>query len=341
MLQCGGRLYETCDRHFRGPIILTLLLAQAITTPLVIPHEPYVPETSPEVEAVLQRVVAQNDPRALRELKPLADAGDESALALIGEINLGGLFGQARNPQVACNYVARVKSGRPDALHNLANCFQFGEGMSRDLVRPRALYRRAAEGGFRQSICAYGNMLVSGEGGPADIPEGLRLCRYSAVAGDPNAQTDYGGYLLAGVGGERNPVTARFMFAQAVQKKQRNAAFLLAQIHQRGDGVEPSEARAREFYTKAYEWGRPDPAHQVALSHVRTGYSQNDGQTYVTASELEKAVEWLSISAQVHPDQAIRNQAAELTRNLDVLIKAAKASDAAQSAADGASPKGS
>ncbi|MEM7703777.1 MAG: tetratricopeptide repeat protein [Pseudomonadota bacterium] len=310
----------------KGPIILAILLAQAIGSPLVIPDEAYAPRTSPEVAAVLGRVVDQNDLRALGELKPLADAGDESAMALIGEINMGGLFGQARNPVVACSYFARITSGRADALHNMANCHQFGVGVPKDVPKARALYRRAAAAGFRQSICAYGNMLIRGEGGPSDVAEGLRLCRIAAVGGDANAQTDYGGHLLSGVVGERDPKTARLMFEQAVTQRQRNAAFLLAQIYQTGDGVEANEPQAREWYAKAYEWGRPDAAHQVALSHIRTGYGKQDGQTLVIATELAKAIEWLTISQQVHPDPAMRDQAVQLTQNLQVLIDAATAS---------------
>ncbi|MEM7689193.1 MAG: tetratricopeptide repeat protein [Pseudomonadota bacterium] len=303
-------------------MIFTLLLAQAITTRLAIPDEAYTPQVSAEVRAIVARVTNEGQPQALAELKPLADAGDESAIALIGEINLGGLFGQARNPAVGCRYVERLQSGRPDGLHNLANCYQFGWGRAKDLPRARALYRRAAEGGFRPSICAYGNMLIAGEGGPVDTAEGLRLCRYSALAGDPNAQTDYGGHLLTGVGGARDPVNARLMFEEAVQQKQRNAAFLLAQIYEKGDGIAADTGRAIKWYTKAHEWGRPDAAHQVALLYVRRGYSQKDGETFVSAQELLKAVEWFTISSQNHPDPAIRDRARELIDNLGVLLKA-------------------
>lgn len=278
--------------------------------------------------AIVNRVVSEGDQRALQELKPLAEGGDESAMALIGEINIGGLFGQARNPAVGCKYVARIKDKRPDALHNMAHCFEFGAGRRQDLAKARALYRQAAAGGFRQSICAYGTMLVKGQGGPKDIAEGMRLCRLSAVAGDANAQTDYGGFLLTGVGGARDPETARFMFEQAVQQNQSNAAFLLAQIYYRGDGVEASDERALEWFAKAHEWGRPDAAHQAGLVHVKRGYSQRDGETFVMAQELEKAVRWLAISAQVSPDPAMRAQAVELNKNLEVLIQAARASQA-------------
>ena len=312
----------------KGLIIFTLLLVQSALA-ITIPETPYVPAVSEAVRAIVQRVTSGEEPKALAELKPLADAGDESATALIAEINIIGLFGQAVNPEVGCNYAARIANARPDALHNLANCFQFGSGRPKDPVRARALYRRAAEGGFRRSLCAYGNMLIAGEGGPQDAGEGMRLCRFAAVEGDANAQTDYGGYLLTGVGGERNPTTARFMLEQAVQQKQRNAAFLLGQIYQKGDGVEASEAQARGWYVKSHEWGRPDAAHQAALSYVRSGYITKGDQTFVKAPDLEQAVRWFTVSSQTHPDPAERARAAELIENLKVLIEAARQSEAA------------
>ncbi|MEL6237422.1 MAG: tetratricopeptide repeat protein [Pseudomonadota bacterium] len=294
-----------------------------MVAPIEIPDDAYVSETSSSVAAILESDYPEGDEKIIRDLERLADKGDDSALELLGEAFAFGVLGAERDPVRACDYFARLDGRRPDGLHNMANCFEFGAGRPKDLAKARALYRSAAQAGWRQSICAYGNMLIKGEGGPEDQAEGLRLCQLSAVAGDANAQTDYDGYLLMGIGTERDPMTARFMFEQAVVEKQRNAAFLLAQIHQKGDGVPANEEEARKWFEHAYEWGRPDAAFQVGLIYARRGYIEEEHKTYLRPDDLEKARDWFAVTIESDPNPDTRETAQGLSDNLQVLIESA------------------
>ncbi|MEM8724346.1 MAG: tetratricopeptide repeat protein [Pseudomonadota bacterium] len=288
------------------------------------PEEFYVPAVSEETRAALTEAEGAPVEETIRKLETLAEQGDDSAFELLGEMFNGGLGSFPRDAKRACDYFEQIGDRRADGLHNQATCYYAGDGRKRDLAKARELYLKAAEAGWRSSFCAYGNMLIAGEGGPTDQSEGVRLCRMSAVAGDPDAQTDYGGYLLMGVGVERDPVTARFMLEQAGVQKQRNAAFLLGQIYQKGDGVEASSEMSREWFERAYEWGRPGAAFEVALNYARRGFRKEGENMFANADLLRTAIQWFEIAAEQDPDPGKREQAIDLIENTKKLIIASE-----------------
>lgn len=282
----------------------------------------YQPESSEAVLAVWQEYGGDNPKATLEGLESLATQGDEAAIALLGEIYSFGLIGVARDRKRACDLFEQVQSDRPDVLHQVATCYYDNIGRNRDLEKSRSLYARAAEGRFRQSLCAYGNMLIRGEGGPKNEVQGLELCKEAAIAGDRQAQTDYGGYLLMGVGVEPDPVSARFILQQAAEQEQANVAFLLGQIHTKGDGTAVDHKLATEWFEKAYEYGRPDAAFQAAMSHTRQGFQQDGEQISGNPELLRKAVTWFEVAAERDPDASRRANAGKMIENVSVLIAA-------------------
>lgn len=283
-----------------------------------------------EVSAAVREVAVQAETlppdQLIGQLAALAANGDDSALELLGEAFWGGLFGITPDIGRACTYFERLGDRRPDGLHNRATCRYFGEGMAQDLPEARRLYRLAADGGWQQALCAYGNMLVRGEGGPADPAEGVRLCRIAAAAGDRDAQTDYGGYLLTGTGVERDPVGARFVLEQAAAQQQANAAFLLAQIHVKGDGIAASPAEAQRWFAKAWAWGRAEAAFETARQFMRQGYRNDDaGNVSVSPALLLEAIMWLRRASERDPDENRRSEAGKLIPDLERLAASGSA----------------
>ncbi|MFL0355188.1 tetratricopeptide repeat protein [Erythrobacter sp. GH1-10] len=291
-----------------------------------VPAEFYEQEYSGDTQAAISDH-ANEDAKALTvALERLGEQGDASAYEALGEIYSGGAFGVKRDPVRGCDYFELVGARRADALHNLATCYYSGNGRRQDLAKAREFYVQAAEAGWRMSFCAYGNMLVRGEGGPVDAEEGIHLCRMTAVLGDADAQTDYGTYLLTGNGVERDPVAARFMLEQAAAQQQRNAAFLLGQIHTKGDGTPTDHRLAADWFVQAYEWGRSDAALEAARSFLRRGYIENDdGSATVKPELLGDALEWsrIALSAEANGSER-QEQAVELEKLLIRLIDAAE-----------------
>lgn len=300
-------------------VVLSLLLQADAPLPAA-----YESEVSAEVRAVLAQVDDAASAAQIARLEALAEHGDDSALELLGEMFSRGLFGLAPDAPRACAYFERLGERRPDGLHNRATCRYDGRAMAQDWPEARRLYRLAADGGWRQALCAYGNMLVRGEGGPADPAEGVRLCRMAAAAGNRDAQTDYGGYLLMGIGSDRDPVGARFVLEQAAAQRQANAAFLLAQIHMKGDGVDASPAEAQRWFAKAWEWGRADAAFETARQLMRQGYRTDAaGEISISPALLKEAIGWLRLARERDPDASRRRDADRLIPDLERLIAAA------------------
>lgn len=283
----------------------------------------YTPDASEQVQAILLELDQIETEDLLEQLESLAQQGDDSSAELLGEIHSFGLFGITRNRALACDYFERVSDRRPDGLHNRATCHFDGEGREQDFEKARNLYRLAAQGGWHQAWCAYGNMLIHGQGGPTDIPEGLRLCRMAAAAGDRDAQTDLGGYFLMGVGMERDPVAARFMLEQAASQEQANAAFLLGQIHEKGDGTPVDNAAAGEWFEKAYEWGRGDAAFRAGSALARRGFRMEGEEMFINEPLMREAIEWFALAERFDPDADTRAKASEMIASGSRLIAAA------------------
>ncbi|MEG3181454.1 tetratricopeptide repeat protein [Sphingomonas sp. LT1P40] len=250
-----------------------------------------------------------------KRLAALADRGDLSAAQALGEMAQQGALGVPRNLPMACDWYERGSALRGDSTHNLALCFETGNGRPQDMVRARTLYQAAAAKGWVQAKCALGTMLVAGRGGAVDAARGVALCREAAEAGNANAQTDYGGFLLTGKGIARDPVEARKWLTAAAERKQANAAFLLAQIHMKGDGTPRDPAQAERWWRVAYEGGRADAA--IHVSNAIYARIAPDGETIADRSLIPEWMRWVRIAATEEPDPALRAKWQEMLRSLE------------------------
>ncbi len=303
--------------------ISTLAAFLLQSAPLDFPAEPFEPELSAELRQALEQQDDSDPEGFVQKLEELGDAGDLSALELLGEMHQLSLYGVTRDIRRACDYFERIGDQRADALHNMATCYFAGEGREKDWQRARALYRAAAEAGFIQSRCALGNMLVRGEGGPVDADVGIALCRSGAETGDANALTDLGGYLLMGQGIERDPIEARELLTKAAKQKQANACYLLGQVYQKGDGIEADQFTAKSWFECAHAGGRPDAAYQLMSTNFRLGYRKNGEQVSLVPEWLAEALKWAEVALETDPREERRETARELIPQLQLLVRRA------------------
>lgn len=77
------------------------------------------------------------------------------------------------------------ESLHPAALMNLGVAYGRGDGVEKDPVAARELYRQAAELGYGPAAFSYGVMLITGEGGRQDVVLGLALIEMSDEVGYP------------------------------------------------------------------------------------------------------------------------------------------------------------
>jgi uncharacterized protein len=274
---------------------------------------------SPAVKALARKYAPNVTAEFETELEALEKGGDASAAALLGELLM--MPNRQGGPDFVRSCDHSEAAGRyPEGLQNLATCYFRGQGRSRDLGKARDLYHQAADQGYAQAACAYGNMLIAGQGGPIDIPRGLDLCRRAADAGIPDAQTDYGIYLLTGKYTARDPATARHYLSLAANQGQANAAFLLGQIYWNGDGVDKNGPDAALWWIRAYDGGRKDAPFLIGTAAMRIVVEGAQAKHEVPTVAIEQARKWLGIAAKEDPDAEKREKAKELLGLLDQLL---------------------
>jgi TPR repeat protein len=129
---------------------------------------------------------------ALREWRPLAEAGDARA-----QYNLGILHAEGRGvPENAAEARAWWEKAAAQnygpALHNLASLYLGGEGVPQDFATARGLLERAVKLDQANSLYTLGKMYAEGMGGPKDMTGALGLFQRAAALGHARAQYNLG-----------------------------------------------------------------------------------------------------------------------------------------------------
>ncbi len=163
---------------------------------------------------------------ALREWRPLAEAGDPSAQA-----NLGVLYWR-------------------------------GEGVQEDHVEAVRWFRLAAEQGNSIAQDNLGQMYYLGQGVERSEAEAAYWIRAAAVQGDAGAQLRLGSLYAEGIGVERNPETAVLWWRRSADQGNAEAGVRLGIAYERGTGVEKDPEQARAWFERAAlapDAAGPDP----------------------------------------------------------------------------------
>ncbi|MEO0499570.1 MAG: tetratricopeptide repeat protein [Pseudomonadota bacterium] len=244
-----------------------------------------------------------------RRLRELADGGDLSAAAALGQFLFVDMADRPAEAKAACDYSEAAADAFPSARHNLATCFYEGRGRERDLERARAEYERAADAGALRSACALGNMLVRGEGGPADPEAGAAACRRGAEAGLADAETDYAIYLLEGRGVARDQETALAYLNSAYDKGHPNAAGVLGLVYLNGDGVETDLERAKTYLTAAVERGATRMILPLAGLRLRLATEGASGPEDVDLDEIAEVRDLFIAARDGSQNPAVRQRA--------------------------------
>lgn len=249
-----------------------------------------------------------------RQLEALAKAGRTDAAELLGEfLGVGGPL--AKDRRAACRWFETAARDRGDGRHNLAFCFETGDGGSQDLAQAARLYGEASEMGFAKSSCALGNLMIAGKGVPRDVPGGVANCLKGAEAGDRDAQTDVGNFYLQGEVVPKDMARAAFWYEKAAAQRQANAAFVLGQMYSNGDGVPKEAARAVELWTIAYEGGRIDAAYLLGMEAAGRAFDKGPPAS-VDPEALATGIRYLEVTVHDDADAGHRERAEKVLEAL-------------------------
>jgi TPR repeat protein len=291
------------------PLALTIL---ALAGPVAAAKENYpkldAKGIGKDAQALIVQVLDRED-GSRAKLEELARSGRTDAAEVLGEMLSNGPADLDDDAKGTCDWFEIAARDRADGRHNLAVCYEHGQGGKVDLPRAARLYGEASDMGFAKAKCALGTMLVAGKGVPIDAKRGVALCTEAAEAGGPDAQADVGDFYLMGQGVPQDYAKAAFWYEKAAAQKQANAAFLLGQMYWNGDGVTKDHARSAELWRIAYDGGRPDAPFLLGREAVNRALADKSG--VMDAKALEEAIGWMELAAESDPNPEHRKMMAD------------------------------
>jgi TPR repeat protein len=166
-------------------------------------------------DAAREAYVAGRHAEAVRQLVPLAEAGDPDAETFLGELYLLGQ-GVERRVDVAAGWFKRAAArGQPFAQFNLGLMLLNGDGTDRDVVEAGRWLKASADKGMVPAMTQLGLMYVRGLHFPRNAVEAARLFSTAAELGDTEAQNQFGILLATGDGVDKNMIKAYTWFVLA------------------------------------------------------------------------------------------------------------------------------
>ncbi|WP_244219678.1 tetratricopeptide repeat protein [Corallococcus interemptor] len=197
--------------------------------------------------------------QALKWMRKAARLGDDVAV-----FNLGVFYGKGRggiiNKRLAERWYRRaVALGFPPAKGNLADLLYFSRSRKK-WKEAVALYRQLARNGDIAALYNLANAYERGRGVTRNLRKAIQLYKKGAAAGDAEAQCVLGWMSLNGVEGARDVLGAIRWYQEAAKQGHVSGFFSLGQIYAEGDGVPRSKARAARYYRLAADAGHPRAA---------------------------------------------------------------------------------
>ncbi|AKQ63380.1 TPR repeat, SEL1 subfamily [Myxococcus hansupus] len=124
----------------------------------------------------------------------------------------------ARMKEAIALFLADVRRGDLKNLRYVAECFELGRGVRKNLKRAIQLYKQAAEAGDAGAQCVLGWMCLGGVGGPVDLLGAFKWYQLSAKQGDASALYSLGGMYLDGEGAPKSKARAIQCFKKAAEQ---------------------------------------------------------------------------------------------------------------------------
>ena len=125
---------------------------------------------------------------ALREFLPLAEAGQASAQAAIGQMYLDGL-GVPKDPAQAAVWLEKAAGGgNARARAQIGALYATGTGVPQDEMKASYWLLKAANQNVRQSQRFMALRFYAGQGVPRDLAQSFLYAALCAKQGDPEGQ---------------------------------------------------------------------------------------------------------------------------------------------------------
>ncbi|AIB37878.1 tetratricopeptide repeat protein [Pseudomonas simiae] len=204
--------------------------------------------------------VPEDRDRAIDLLMRAAYLDDDHSINTVATI-LDHQNGGASTPESFALYRKAARSARQlnhiMPIYNLGLCFLHGNGVGKNLVKARRLFRIAANAGDADAAMNLGLMFLNGEGIPADSIEARHWLTMSAAHGSGDAFNVLGTIEFNGQCGAPNHRLAWLLFSEAAQMGSVIGLANQARCLVTGQGVEQDVELACELLEQAEAQGHP------------------------------------------------------------------------------------
>jgi TPR repeat protein len=244
----------------RMPIVILLVgLALAAASPS--------DSTAGSLAAGMEALERHDWPAAMRELRPLADAGEVHAQLLLGATYFNGWGVAVDDTEAARFYRMAADRGYQPAQGILASLYANGRGVPQDFAEAARLYRLAADqGGDWSSNVALAQLYANGQGVPQDDVMAVRWYRPAAEAGRADAQSGLGRMYYNGTGVPQDFQAAASWFRKAADQGNADGQTNLGVAYGSGKGVPKDLVQAYKWLTLALGRYSPKRVDERALA---------------------------------------------------------------------------
>ena len=155
---------------------------------------------------------------ALREWRPLAEAGDERAQYYLGIMYANGEGVPENSRQAAYWFRKSARQGNSQSQYHLGMLYANGEGVPEDDTQAVYWFRKSARQGDARAQFNLGVMYEFGEGVPEDDRQAMNWYQQAAEQGHARAQFGLGRMHADGAGAPRDNVQAYAWFNLAAAR---------------------------------------------------------------------------------------------------------------------------
>lgn len=219
----------------------------------------------------------------------------------------------------ACRWFAKAADGNiPGALLAHADCLRYGKNGEASPAEAAIYYQKAADEGLPTALCSLAELYMAGGGLPHDPAKAIALCSSVARQGYPAAINRTGLFYLEGDESIRDNEKALQWFVAGANANDPAAMYNLGRMIRLQLVADTSIEDARQWFEKAAVRGY-EPAYfrTAELYYLAKGRGENDT---ITEDDLAKLYMWLQVTLQASTDQAERDKAGEMLKQVLVVM---------------------
>lgn len=264
-------------------------------------------------DIVTGRIPAAADNSATQGRKLAADSSTDEAYTLACDYAQEGKLDVAFN-----SWLEAARNGHPDAMYQVAECYQMGRGTERQESEAYHWYRKAAELGVTKAMLRQGQLYEMTNGTRKGCEKGFWLFSVAAKLGEVEAMYELGKCYLNGIGTAPDKDAGIEWLQTAAEQEDVQAMYELGMTYIADTAEKESELEwedfasaqqrkedrklAMQWFDSAAYWRHPGAMYEL-------------GKLYEADKQFQCALQWYERAAEKGHTDAIRALVARMERD--------------------------